>query len=43
MRRLEGGDTGRPIVVAEPTTTAARELTKVAERVAAALMALPGR
>jgi ATP-binding protein involved in chromosome partitioning len=40
---LEGGDTGRPIVVAEPTTTAARELTKVAERVAAALMALPGR
>ncbi|HEU4631727.1 MAG TPA: Mrp/NBP35 family ATP-binding protein [Gemmatimonadaceae bacterium] len=40
---LEGGDTGRPIVVAEPATTAARELTRVAERVAAALAALPGR
>jgi ATP-binding protein involved in chromosome partitioning len=34
-RVTEGGDTGRPIVVAEPTSGAARALTQVAQRVAA--------
>jgi ATP-binding protein involved in chromosome partitioning len=38
---LEGGDQGRPIVAAEPTSGAARALTGVAEKVAAALRALP--
>jgi ATP-binding protein involved in chromosome partitioning len=35
-RIAEGGDTGRPIVVAEPASGAARALSQVAERVAAA-------
>jgi ATP-binding protein involved in chromosome partitioning len=38
---LEGGDLGRPIVVAEPASSAARALSGVAEKVAAALQALP--
>jgi ATP-binding protein involved in chromosome partitioning len=33
-RIVEGGDTGRPIVVAEPNAGAARALTAIAERVA---------
>ena len=34
-RIVEGGDTGRPIVAAEPNASAARALTAIAERVAA--------
>jgi len=34
-RIVEGGDTGRPIVVAEPNASASRALTAVAERVVA--------
>jgi ATP-binding protein involved in chromosome partitioning len=34
-RVVEGGDTGRPIVVSEPTSAVARALVSVAERVAA--------
>jgi ATP-binding protein involved in chromosome partitioning len=37
---LEGGDTGRPIVAAEPLSAAGRALTAVAERVAEALRAI---
>jgi ATP-binding protein involved in chromosome partitioning len=33
-RITEGGDTGRPIVAAEPGSSAARALARVAERVA---------
>jgi ATP-binding protein involved in chromosome partitioning len=33
-RIVEGGDTGRPIVAAEPNASAARALTSIAERVA---------
>ena len=41
---LEGGDTGMPIVVAEPRSAAARALTAVAEKVAELLMqAVPER
>ena len=36
---MEGGDTGRPIVVAEPQSGAARALTGIAQRVAEALRA----
>ena len=38
---LEGGDSGRPIVAAEPQSSASRALAGVAEKVAAALLALP--
>jgi ATP-binding protein involved in chromosome partitioning len=38
-RIVEGGDTGRPIVAAEPTASAARALAAVAERVAEAVTA----
>jgi ATP-binding protein involved in chromosome partitioning len=34
-RIVEGGDTGRPIVAAQPNASAARALTAIAERVAA--------
>jgi ATP-binding protein involved in chromosome partitioning len=39
-RIAEGGDTGRPIVAAEPTSGAARALAQVAERVAELMRAL---
>ena len=40
---LAGADVGKPIVAAEPGSAAARALTSVAERTAAALEALPPR
>jgi ATP-binding protein involved in chromosome partitioning len=40
-RVVEGGDTGRPIVAAEPNASAARALTALAERVVEALEGVP--
>ena len=37
-RVLEGGDTGKPIVVSDPTSTAAKALTELAGRVRDALV-----
>jgi ATP-binding protein involved in chromosome partitioning len=39
-RIVEGGDTGRPLVVAEPGSSAAKALVALSERVAAAMAAL---
>jgi ATP-binding protein involved in chromosome partitioning len=36
-RIVEGGDTGRPLVVAEPTSGAAKALVALADRVAKAM------
>jgi hypothetical protein len=38
----EGGDTGRPIVAAEPDAGASRALAAIAERVAEAVGAVEG-
>jgi ATP-binding protein involved in chromosome partitioning len=40
-RVVEGGDTGRPVVVAEPNTSAGRALTALAERVVEATEGVP--
>jgi ATP-binding protein involved in chromosome partitioning len=42
-RVVEGGDTGRPLVAAEPNASASRALAAVAERVAEAMSAVAGR
>lgn len=42
-RVMEGGDAGRPIVVAEPESAAARALSGLAERVAMVMGTPPGR
>jgi hypothetical protein len=40
---LEGADNGAPIVVADPSCTAAKKLTEVALRVVEELAELPAR
>jgi ATP-binding protein involved in chromosome partitioning len=39
-RIVEGGDTGRPLVVAEPASSAAKALVGLSERVVAAMATL---
>jgi ATP-binding protein involved in chromosome partitioning len=41
-RIQEGGDTGRPIVDAEPTSRAAKELEAIAQRVVERLVGIYG-
>jgi ATP-binding protein involved in chromosome partitioning len=41
-RIQEGGDTGRPIVDAEPTSRAAKELEAIAQRVVERLVSIYG-
>jgi hypothetical protein len=38
---MEGGDEGRPIVVADASSSAARALTAIAGRIAEAIGAVP--